>query len=114
MLRSKLAHAGAAAISCRAIVFEYAIAFEGCNRPYSLTGSTHIAAQLVFVRARTVAEILLEQCGVFWKTRRPELGRLPRHERVQLSAAEVGALMHEAQRGVETKLRQNDVLTAWL
>jgi shikimate O-hydroxycinnamoyltransferase len=57
---------------------------------------------------------LLRDCGLFLSQPRPETRRLPVPERIGLRAQEITRLVALAQRGVDVKLRQNDVLTAWL
>ena len=70
----------------------------------------HVRAASEALAERT----LLETSGLFWAEPRPEVKSLPDPQSLQLSAKEVDALIKRAQRDVSEKLRQNDVLTAWL
>lgn len=63
---------------------------------------------------RLSEQTLLETSGMFWAEPRPEVRSLPMPHSLQLSAQQLDALIEEAQRDVSTKLRQNDVITAWL
>jgi len=58
--------------------------------------------------------LLLERSGLFWAEPRPEVRALPQPLSLQLRASQIDALVADAQRHVSVKLRQNDVLTAWL
>jgi hypothetical protein len=60
------------------------------------------------------AQKLLENCGLFWSEPRQVPAALPNQIRIQLSAAAIADMVADAQRGVDQKVRENDVLTAWL
>jgi hypothetical protein len=60
------------------------------------------------------ARSLLEATGMFWAQPRKVLANPPQQQTVHLGAAELEQLVADAQRDVAKKLRQNDVLTAWL
>lgn len=57
---------------------------------------------------------LLARTGMFLSDGRPEVRQLPVQERMHLSRAELDDLVTQAQRDVPQRLRENDVLTAWL
>jgi hypothetical protein len=57
---------------------------------------------------------VLAKTGMFWAEPRPAVDVLPRQERLHLSSAAIADLLADAQRPVDRKLSQNDVLTAWL
>ncbi|MEY4581810.1 MAG: hypothetical protein RL701_6513 [Pseudomonadota bacterium] len=70
----------------------------------------HVAAASRELSARS----MLEESGFFWGHPRPDVRALPRQLRNPLRAEAIADLIAEAQRGVATKLSQNDVLSAWL
>jgi hypothetical protein len=65
-------------------------------------------------RPQLTQRMLLEESGLFWAKQRPHVHELPVQERIQLSASAIADLLADSQRDVAGKLRQNDVLTAWL
>lgn len=71
-------------------------------------------AQVAAAASELTASSILDQSGMFWSERRPEVPELPVQDCIHLSSAELADLIADAQRGVDAKLRQNDVLTAWL
>lgn len=59
-------------------------------------------------------QTLLEKCGLFWSEPRQPSAALPNQVRIQLSADALADMVADAQRSVDQKVRENDVLTAWL
>jgi shikimate O-hydroxycinnamoyltransferase len=57
---------------------------------------------------------LLDKCGLFWGKPRLPAAAMPSRTRIHLSAASIADLVADAQRSVDQKVRENDVLTAWL
>lgn len=57
---------------------------------------------------------LLEKCGMFWGEPRQPAAAMPSRTRIHLSAASIADMVADAQRSVDQKVRENDVLTAWL
>jgi hypothetical protein len=57
---------------------------------------------------------LLENNNIFLSAERPEIRELPLQDQMRLSRATITEMVAEAQRDVPQKLRENDVLTAWL
>jgi hypothetical protein len=57
---------------------------------------------------------LLDTSGLFWAEPRPEIRSLPERCSLHLRSADIAQLIADAQRDVSVKLRQNDVLSAWL
>jgi hypothetical protein len=60
------------------------------------------------------AQALLENTGLFWGEARKPLAALPTQERIHLSSEAVADMIADAQRQVDQKVRENDVLSAWL
>jgi hypothetical protein len=70
-------------------------------------------AQVIAASSDLTPRSLFEQCGMFWSDRR-SADELPVQDRLCLSSGAIGDLVEKAQADVPQKLRQNDVLTAWL
>ncbi len=70
-------------------------------------------AQVIAASSDLTPQSLLEQSGMFWGDRRPA-NELPVQDRLCLSSGAISDLIEKAQAEVPQKLRQNDVLTAWL